>query len=57
MKTLIMKNDTGKNPNTSRLIGIMLRLILMPIIEGILHKETFDVLFGYYPTFVIEGQN
>ena len=57
MKTLIMKNDKGKNLNTSRLIENMFRLILMPIIEGILNKETFDVLFGYYPTFVIEGQN
>ena len=57
MKTLIMKNDKGKNPNTSRLIENMFRLILMPIIEGILNKEAFDVLFGYCPTFVIEGQN
>ena len=57
MKTLIMKNDNGKNRNTSRLIENMFRLILMPIIEGILNMETFDVMFGYYPTFVIEGQN
>ena len=54
MKTLIMKNDKGKNPNTSRLIENMFRLILMPIIEGILNKEVFDVLFGYCPTFVID---
>ena len=57
MKTLIMENDKGKNLDTSRLIENMFRLILMPIIERILNKETFDVLFGYCPTFVIEGQN
>ena len=57
MKTLIMKYDKGKNLNTSKLIENMFRLILMPIIEGILNKETFDVLFVNCPTFVIEGQN